>query len=178
MSDSDARKELLESKLIILYILDRMDMPVPELKLTEIILENKLMNYFMLKQYIDELAGDGHIKETSDKGKTYYEITSSGSTTLGYFHTMLPEGIKSLILQKIGIAKKEAKDASKLFADYGEEMDGSYTVTCSAGEDDFSLINLKISVGSRNDAARICENWNRYASEIYVEILQSLLKER
>jgi len=178
LSDSNARKELLESKLIILYILDRMGMPVPELKLTEIILENKLMNYFLLKQYLDELSADGHIKEIQDKGKTFYEITNSGSTTLGYFHTMMPEGIKNLILEKIGQAKKEAKDASKLSADYTVEIDGSYTVACSAGEDDFSLISFKVSVGSRDDALRICENWNKFASDIYVEILQSLMKER
>ncbi|HAA81046.1 MAG TPA: DUF4364 domain-containing protein, partial [Thermoanaerobacter sp.] len=52
-------QELAENKLIILYILNRINMPITDEQISKIILDNKLMNYFYLRQYLDELIETG-----------------------------------------------------------------------------------------------------------------------
>jgi len=51
-------------------------------------------------------------------------------------------------------------------------------VNCSVREDDFTLIELKIAVGNRNDARSICDNWKNYPHQIYMEIIDSLTTNR
>ena len=51
-----SNRELAENKLILLYILDKLNMPVSNLQLTKIVMENKLMNYFIFQQFLDEIV--------------------------------------------------------------------------------------------------------------------------
>ena len=44
-------RELAENKLILLYIVDKLNMPVSNLQLTKIVMENKLMNYFIFSNF-------------------------------------------------------------------------------------------------------------------------------
>lgn len=54
--------ELAENKLILIYIINKLKCPLTKNQLTQIILENNLMNYFILQQYICELVSSGIIK--------------------------------------------------------------------------------------------------------------------
>ena len=55
MNSLGNNRQLAENKLILLYIIDKLEIPVSNLQMTKIILENKIMNYFLLQQYLDEL---------------------------------------------------------------------------------------------------------------------------
>ena len=47
---------LAENKLLVLYVLETMKLPLSGSQITQIILENSDINYFLLQQYIDELT--------------------------------------------------------------------------------------------------------------------------
>jgi hypothetical protein len=53
--------ELAENKLLLLYIFCEIGMPVSNSHITQIILENNLINYFSLQQYLSELIDSGFI---------------------------------------------------------------------------------------------------------------------
>ena len=92
-----SNRELAENKLILLYILDKLNMPVSNLQLTKIVMENKLMNYFIFQQFLDELCSLKFISPKITDNKTYYTITPSGKQTLDYFVNHIPKGIKLII---------------------------------------------------------------------------------
>jgi len=56
MNPLGSSKEIVQNKLIIMYILQRLDMPVSNNALTKLILEMHLMNYFVLQQCLNELC--------------------------------------------------------------------------------------------------------------------------
>ncbi|WDC83543.1 DUF4364 family protein [Caloramator sp. mosi_1] len=58
--------DLAINKLIILYILNKLNKPTSNSQLTQIILENNLINYFTLQQYISELINTGFINTITD----------------------------------------------------------------------------------------------------------------
>ena len=39
-------------------------------------------------------------------------------------------------------------------------------------------MEIKITTGSEEDAATICENWEKYTQDIYTDIVDILTKER
>ena len=48
----------------------------------------------------------------------------------------------------------------------------------SYGGRGFDANELKAAVGTKTDARAICENWKNHSSEIYAEIINSLIKKR
>lgn len=50
----DSTLELAENKLL-LYIIKSIKYPISNTQLTDIVLENSFINYFMLQQYVSEL---------------------------------------------------------------------------------------------------------------------------
>lgn len=171
-------KEHATNKLILLYIIDKVNMPISNLIITKIVLENKFMNYFMFQQFINELCDNGHINYQSTDNRTFYTITSSGKQSLEYFINLIPQGIKLLIDNSIVSIRNNIRKETLIKADYVQEGESEFVVTCRVDEDNFSLIDLKITVGTKNDARHVCENWKNHSQVIYSEIIESLIKNR
>lgn len=178
MNSIDNNRELAENKLILLYIIDKLDIPISNLQMTKLILENKFMNYFLLQQYLDELCEANFLSPEQFEGKTIYKITKNGKQTLNYFTNFIPAGIKTRIDDAIPSTKASIKNELLITADFLPESENEYAVSCKVREDNFSLIDIKIAVGTKNDARTICENWKKYSQEIYAEIIESLTKKR
>ena len=85
MNSLGSNKELAENKLILLYIIDKTDIPMSNLQITKLILENKFMNYFMLQQYLNELYESKFLAADTVEGKKMYKITNTGRQTLELF---------------------------------------------------------------------------------------------
>jgi hypothetical protein len=49
-------------------------------------------------------------------------------------------------------------------------------VYCKVKENDITLINLQVSVASREQAKKICDNWKKNAQNLYGSILSSLIQ--
>lgn len=173
-----SNRELAENKLILLYILEKINMPVSNLQITKVILENKFMNYFLLQQFLNELSENNFLATETKEDKIFYTITASGRQTLEYFINLIPFGIKGRIDNTIGSIRKNIKNETQITADFTPESEREFVVSCKVNEDDFSLIDLKITVGTKSDARTICENWKKHSQVIYTEIIDSLTKKR
>lgn len=173
-----SNKELAENKLILLYLIDKVNIPISNPQITKIILENKFMNYFFLQQFLNELCESNFISSNPFEEKTLYTITDSGKQTLSYFINLIPIGIKASIDNSISKIRKNIKNATLISADFLPESENEFIVSCKVHEDNFSLIDLSITVGSRSDARTICDNWKMYSQEIYSEIIECLIKKR
>lgn len=171
-------REQAQNKLILLYVIDKLEMPAGNLQLTRLILEYGFMNYFLLQQYLNELCDSGHLIPEPEDGKTTYRITPQGREALALFPGLIPPGIKARIDNTITGIRKDIRNETLVTADFIPESENQYFVSCSVGEDKFPLAQLKVMVGTRHDAHRICENWKAHAQAIYVEILESLNKKR
>lgn len=49
-------EELAENKLLLLYILSEAGIPLSKNQVTQVVLENSLMNYFSMQQFLAELV--------------------------------------------------------------------------------------------------------------------------
>lgn len=178
MSRFGNNKELAANKLILLYIIDKLNMPVSNLQITKLIMENSLMNYFFLQQFLNELCDDNLLSSEVVDNKTFYTITGTGKNTLKYLDYLIPINVKNKIDNTIKTVRKKIRNETSITAEFIPESENKYMVNCSVREDDFTLIELKVAVGNRNDARNICDNWKNYSQHIYSEIIESLTKKR
>lgn len=171
--------ETAENRLILLYLFDRINLPLTDMHITKLIRETNLMNYFDMRDALVELYQSSFVsKEISDNEFFIYTITAEGKKILDTLLAMIPLGIRLRIENLAAESRKDIRTDYLILADFTPDQNQSFMVTCSAAESDFNLIKIDISVGSREDAIEICNNWKNYSSEIYPEILEALYKNR
>lgn len=170
--------DIAESKVFILYFIRKMDMPVDSIQLVKVILENRFMNYFYLQQYLSELLQEGLLEVCEREGGHDYRITDSGVRVLEMFQSILPAGLKKRLEDSISSIRRKVRMETSITADYIPEDDNTFNITCRIQENDFTLMEVKLTVGSREEAKSICRNWTNYPQQLYSEILDALMKTR
>jgi predicted transcriptional regulator len=168
--------ELAENKLLMLYVLKSIKDPISNTQLTEIILENNFINYFTFQQYLSELEESRFVEYHEANDKKLLILTEKGDSVLSLFKSRISPSkisiIDEYIKEKISSIKKELT----IHADYtlGND-DSSFIVDLKAIENQALLMELKLSVPTKNQATLICTKWKNNPSEIYNNVINILI---
>ncbi|MDV3426529.1 MAG: DUF4364 family protein [Bacillota bacterium] len=168
--------ELAEFKLLVLYIINQVNMPISKSKITEIVLENNFINYFTLQQYIEELLTSSLLKykENDDKSRLY--ITDRGKKVLSFFQNRISPEKMLQVNNYLNGKLNKIKEEILINGDY--TLDGeNYLVDLKAKENDSLLMELKLSVVSKKQAQDLIKLWKENSSDIYNKIIQILINE-
>lgn len=171
----DDTVDLAENKLLLLYIFEKIKFPISKNQFTQIVLENNLMNYFTLQQYIAELISSGFLEYSDDNPKSRLLITKKGLNVLNLFGNRLShektEELENYLMGQMENIKREVT----VTADYTIEHKNNFIVNLKAIENNCILIDLKLNVASNKQARDICQKWKSNSSEIYAKIVGLLI---
>ena len=78
----DNTRALAESKLIILYLIEKIEIPLSNSEICQFALEKNLMDYFSVQQYLSEMVESGLLEVTTENNSTRYTITADGEETI------------------------------------------------------------------------------------------------
>jgi predicted transcriptional regulator len=165
----------VKNKLIILQVLRAFGVPLTNSQTTEFILENELINYFELQQYLSELIDSNMIEINDSHNEEHYYLTTNGKRTLHYFNDRLAKDLRRLINDQADSKKDRIIARTNISADYFKLDDGEYLVELKVDELDHTLINLKLNVINCNHAKLICEKWEKEAQYLYGDIFNLLV---
>ena len=149
-------------KLIILYMLNKVDFPLTNSQLSEFILNEGYTTYFKLQQAISELINSGFIREESTHSRTFYHLTEEGAETIRYFKNDISPAIKSDIDKFLHEKEYELKDEVSVKSDYYRNSNGEYSITSPTEE----------------EASRAANSWQQKNQEIYALIMKNLFSNR
>ena len=161
-------------KLIILYMLDKVDFPLTNSQISEFILNEGYTNYFTLQQTISELAESGFVREESTHSRTFYHLTEEGAQTLHFFKNDISPAIQDDIDTFLTKKKYELKNEVSVKADYYQNSKGDYSVRCQVFEQGSTLIDLTITAPTEAEAQTMSNNWTKKNQEVYAAIMASL----
>lgn len=167
--------ELAENKLLLLYIFDKIKLPISNIQITQIVLENNFINYFTLHQYISELVSSGFLVHTAEESKHRLVITERGSKVLTMFGERLSKHKVEVIDKYIKAHIEKIKKEVTISADYTIEGKSNYIVNLKATENNAILIDLKINVPTNKQARDLCSKWKNNSAEIYNNIMRQLI---
>lgn len=166
--------DLAENKLLLLYIFEKVKLPISNTQITQIILENNFMNYFTLHQYISELISSKFIEHTEAETKSRLVISDKGSKVLTMFIQRIPKVKMELVDNYLKQHLDKIKNDITVSADYTIEKENNYLVRLTAAENNTIIIDVKIIVESNTQARALCSKWKNNYSELYKKI-QSIL---
>ena len=161
-------------KLIVLYMLTRVDFPLTKAQVGDFILGKEYTNFLTLQQAIGELIDAGLVTAQSIRNRTHLTITGEGRETLRFFQNQINDSIKSDIDDFFRENEIELRNEVSILADYYKSTSGEYEAHLTAKDKNVDLVNITISVPSEETAAAICDNWQKKNQDIYQYLISQL----
>ncbi len=183
--------DAMVNKLILLFVLDKMEIPLTENSIIDICTSrNGWINYMDCQEALYQLLdakfiyktvseGTKSIKENGEYTKeSVYNITYDGRNCISHFFGRIPQSLREEIS---GFAKQNRmifKRSQEYVSDYFKNTDdGSHTVVLRIKE---PLINqpmfeIKIKAPTRNAAVNACKKWREKAPNLYEYIFENLI---
>jgi ABC-type long-subunit fatty acid transport system fused permease/ATPase subunit len=166
----------VENKLILLYLIDKMDLPLSRSQITDFVREGEYMDYYTLQQTLADMVEGNYLDKAQDNNNTRYSITDEGITTLEYFESHIPVGIRAKINKYVKAHFDSVKRDYEVTSNYFVNSEtGEFIVKCGVYEDKCALMEISVSVVSREQAKLIQANWKAHVSDLYMSILTELV---
>ena len=162
-------------KLIILYMLRKVNFPMTNSQISDFILEQGYTSYLNLQSALAEMIEAKLLETESIRNTTYYHMTEEGQNTINYFDKQISSDIKEDIDKYLKENSYELRNAVSVIADYHKSTGSDYVVTCQVKERDCYLIDLKLSVPTEEAAKSICNKWQKKNQDIYAHLMKELL---
>lgn len=165
-------------KLIVLFVFDKMEIPITEKTLLDLCsTDNNWLNYMECKETLSGLIDAGFVYHSDDSANgKLYSITPDGRLCLSHFFIRIPSTLRESIAEYIKSNRIKYRKKQEYFSDYFKNPDGSYTVVLKIIEPGRPLLDLKLNVADRHKAKWIFKNWEENAPQIYSALYSMLVE--
>ena len=169
----------VENKLLILYLINRMELSMSRSQITDFVMSKEFMNYFVFEQTLADMLEQGLLEATIENGQdastTRYTVTNNGLISLEYFESHIPRPLRLLINQYVDENRGKVKRDYEVTATYFPNVEtNDFQVKCGVYEDTRVLLELAISVDTREQAKLIQANWRNNASLLYQHVIDAI----
>ena len=165
-------------KLIILYMLNKVDFPLTNEQISDFFLERNYTSYFSLQESINSLIDSGFVSMDTVRNTSYYHLTTEGEQTIGFFENKITNAIIDDVDMYLIKNKYQLRSEVGTVSDYYRSTNGGYIVHTQIKEGDSILIELNLSVPTMEIASLMCSNWKEASQKIYDTAFKELLKEK
>jgi len=167
----------LHDKLILLFVFDKMEIPVTEKTLLDLCcVDNAWLNYMTCKDLVPQLIEAGFVFISNNAAGSLMNITTDGRECLNHFFTRLPSTLREEIFTYIKANRIVYRRKQEYFSDYYKNPDGTYTVCLKIIGVAQPVMELKLVVPDRTKAKWIYKNWEENAPNIYGLLYSNLVE--
>lgn len=167
-------------KIILLFIFEKMEIPLSETTLSEIVMSNPdLMSYMDYREALAKIVDVKFVVAKTVSGDLMYQLTKDGRDCLSHFWTKIPASIREAIIKYTDENKLRMKRNQEYRIDYFKNSDGTQTVVFMIKDyaGPHNLMELKLRVPSRADAMRAAARWKDMAPEVFEFIYNHLVEQ-
>ncbi len=162
-------------KLMILYMLKRVDFPLAMAQFTDCILGKGYTTYFKLQESLAQLVESNLVEIEENHHRTLYHLTPEGARTIHFLISNISPEIRNDIDDFLKENEYELNEDLAVRAKYYLNTNQEYEARCQLLDGPHSLIDLKITVPTKQEAQAIVSNWTSQSQEIYMTLLTKLL---
>ena len=155
-------------------MMDRVKFPLTTAQISNYILEKDYTNFMTLQQVISELTEAGMIQARTVGNRTHLHLTDEGRETLSYFQNRINDTIKTEINEYLHENEYALQEEVSVLGNYYKSTSGEYEAHLIAKDRGNILVEIKLSVPTKEVASSICDNWQRKNQEIYQELVKQL----
>lgn len=182
---SDARNfdfvaDEMVQKLILLFIFEKMEFPLTDASMSEIIMANpSWMNYMEYKDALFRLGESKFIYRASHGSDIAFGITQDGRMALAHFYIKIPASIREEITDFAKENRQRFKRNQEYTYDYFKNSDGTHTVVLRIKDSSAAdnLLEIRVKTTTRASAIRAANKWKNKAASVYETVHSLMLEE-
>ena len=164
--------EKLEIKILILYILRRLPLPVNLETLTELAMCDGKISYFDFIECAEGLIKTEHI--TLDGG--YYSITKKGIHNGTITEKNLPYNIRGILDKSTSHLRSSQMRDALIKADHKKKSDGTYAVKLSLSDGLGDVIKIELFAADEEQALELVKGFRKNAETAYKTLIETITK--
>lgn len=160
----------LDTKLLVLYIMDRAAAAIDFATLTDLALCDDGIDYFQFAEAVSELLDTGHLAQDGE----FYSPTAKGRRACVAGESSLSPVIRRRCDQRLAPLNQALKRKAQVRAELRPQSAG-YDVCITMDDDEGSLFSLTLLTPSQEDAQLIADQFLKHPDRVYNGILGTLL---
>lgn len=166
--------DMLDVKLLVLYIMARVMYPVDLQKIYELAFQDDCLSYFDLAQAVPQMVESGHLEEV-ENGR--YVITEKGREAC----TVTEDAVAYPVMQRAQAAidkfNRAVRRSSFVKTTVQPREGGDYSVQLSLNDEVSDLLKMELMAPTQKHAYRLANAFTAHAESIYRSIMDQLLKQ-
>ena len=169
------QEQLTLYKLMILYLIEKVDIPQSKSQISEFILDKGYTYYITVQRAFHELEEENMLRVKQIRNMSHYALSDEGSEAIEMFEYQIPNSIKEDIAQFLKEKEYELRKEANVTADFYPSKGDEYTVNLKIREKENLLLEINLNVVSRDQAVYICDHWEKKHSDVYSMLIEKLL---
>lgn len=158
-------------KVIALYLLDKAGGALSNAQICEFFVSKNYTDYFSTLSVIGDLINSKLIDADESHNTTIYTVNEGGLETLSALKERISSATRLEVeeyLKTNEISFKETRDVKSY---YDKSSMGGFVVNLKLLEENLTLLDINLHVGSEVQAKSICTNWKNNYEKVYESLM-------
>ncbi len=150
-------------KILILFILNRMEIPLSQEDLYAVAFQDDSLNYFVFVESLEELLNSGHIEINQSR----YTITEKGRVQGGYVEDSLAIPIVKKVTSAIEAKKDQIQRDSFLTTSVTQDENGHWISSLDYRDGEMPMMRISLMAPSKEVGVAMAENMKQHIDLLY-----------
>jgi len=164
--------DMMDVKVLILYVMDRVNYPVNVQQIYELCYQDECLSYFDVCTAVPELVNSRHLKELED---SCYEITDKGRADGSLTADSIAFTVKQRAENAVARFNRQIRRSSFVKTQIIPRKTGDVSVMMSLDDEKSNLMTLELLAPDQRQAVRLAKLFEKKAETIYNLTMTALL---
>ena len=166
--------DMLDVKVLILFVMARVNYPVTSNEVYELCYQDDCLSYFDVCTAIPEMVKSGHLKELEDQK---YEITEKGRADGSLTEDSIAFTVKQRAENAVAKYNRQIRRSSFVKTQVIPRDGGDYSVIMALDDEMGNLMTLELVAPDQRQAVRLGKLFEKKAEMVYNLTMAELLDE-
>lgn len=167
--------DMLDVKLLILYIMARVMYPVDLRQIYELAYQDDCLSYFDLAQAVPQMVESGHLAEVEGKR---YVITEKGREQGAITEDEVAYPVMQRAQAAVDRFNRSVRRSSFVKTAVEQREGGDFSVQLSLNDEVSDLIKIELMAPTQKQAYRLANAFSERAESIYRTVMDQLLRQQ
>ena len=164
--------DMLDVKVLILFVMARVNYPVTSNEIYELCYQDDCVSYFDICTAVPEMVKSGHLKELEGER---YEITDKGRETAGLTEDSIAFTVKQRAENAVSRFNRQIRRSSFVKTQIIPRENGDFSVIMALDDETDNLMTLELMAPNQRQAVRLTKLFERKAEAVYNLTMAELL---
>ena len=166
--------DMLDVKVLILFVMSRVGYPVTCQQIYELCYQDECLSYFDVCTAVPEMVRSGHLDQV---GEESYEITDKGRADCSLTEDSIAFSVKQKAENAVSRFNRQVRRSSFVKTQILPRENGDFSVIMALDDELGNLMTLELVAPNQRQAVRLGSLFEKKAEEIYNLTMSELLED-